>query len=222
MLSRSAHRIDAWRGSKEYPRSPLDRGESLQEDGTISQRRKGRMELAYFDTETPYIKFQSFPARSFAPKAREHALPRHPPSSLLPLFAPWKSSAIARYAESHADRGETGGRRGVICISRGFQKFEGGTPSGGDDDFINIETRHLCWKLVIRPEATTATTNAIRSSFSSLFFFSLSSPSSLLPFFQFRRNRQGSVYHTDEFNRSLSRSVGVEDAGNQADATVVR
>lgn len=42
------------------------------------------MELAYFDTETPYIKFQSFPARSFAPKAREHALPRHPPSSLLP------------------------------------------------------------------------------------------------------------------------------------------
>ena len=61
---RSAHRIDAWRGSrrgekeKENP-SPLDRGESLQEDGTISQRRKGRMELAYFDTETPYIKFQS-------------------------------------------------------------------------------------------------------------------------------------------------------------------
>lgn len=60
MLSSSERRIDAWRGSrkKENP-SPLDRGESLQEDGTIPQRRKGRIELAYFDTETPYIKFQS-------------------------------------------------------------------------------------------------------------------------------------------------------------------
>lgn len=125
MLSRSAHRIDAWRGSKEYPRSPLDRGESLQEDGTISQRRKGRMELAYFDTETPYIKFQSFPARSFAPKAREHALPRHPPSSLLPLFAPWKSSAIARYAESHADRGETGGQERCYMYLARVSKIRG-------------------------------------------------------------------------------------------------
>lgn len=123
VLSRSAHRIDAWRGSKEYPRSPLDRGESLQEDGTISQRRKGRMELAYFDTETPYIKFQSFPARSFAPKAREHALPRHFP--LPPSLPP-----LLRAMEILGHRSIRGIPRGpgvLICISRAFQKFRGET-----------------------------------------------------------------------------------------------
>lgn len=185
------------------------------------------MELAYFDTETPYIKFQSFPARSFAPKAREHALPRHPPSSLLPLFAPWKSSAIARYAESHADRGETGEAGEVLYVFRaGFKNSRAGHRVAGTTTLSTLKRDTFVGNLLsVRKRRRRRRTRYARvSPLSRHFFFSLSSPSSLLPFFQFRRNRQGSVYHTDEFNRSLSlsRSVGVEDAGNQADATVVR
>lgn len=95
---------------------------------------------------------------------------------------------------------------------RASQKFRkrgesSGTPSGRDD-FINIETRHLCWKLVIRRKRRRRVT--IRSSFSSLgraIFFLFLRPCF---FFQFRRRtafvEPRSVYY-DEFNRSPSLSL---------------
>lgn len=185
------------------------------------------MELAYFDTETPYIKFQSFPARSFAPKAREHALPRHPPSSLLPP-PPLRAMEILGHRSIRGiPRGPwRNGRAGeVLYVSRaGFKNSRAGHRVAGTTTLSTLKRDTFVGNLLsVRKRRRRRRTRYARvSPLSRHFFFSLSSPSSLLPFFQFRRNRQGSVYYTDEFNRSLSRSVGVEDAGNQADATVVR
>lgn len=132
------------------------------------------MELAYFDTETPYIKFQSFPARSFAPKAREHALPRHPPSSLLPLFAPWKSSAIARYAESHADRGETGEAGEVLYVFRaGFKNSRAGHRVAGTTTLSTLKRDTFVGNLLsVRKRRRRRRTRYARVS--PLSFFSLS------------------------------------------------
>lgn len=118
------------------------------------------------------------------------------------------------------------GRAGeVLYVSRaGFKNSRAGHRVAGTTTLSTLKRDTFVGNLLsVRKRRRRRRTRYARvSPLSRHFFFSLSSPSSLLPFFQFRRNRQGSVYYTDEFNRSLSRSVGVEDAGNQADATVVR